>query len=551
MINDIKSTNDELLESKSDTFTCQAGDSPFIADAFRRRISSLSSDPRVETYMDIMELESLMRLGQQQADEAIDATGFVGGRVNSAFFNSIGSMAFGALAVTSAINLFSGGGDAGYLSYWSAILPGGKAKATTWIYLFCFFIGLGSIPTAVRAYSLINRNYRLSHFAGCCLRIWIGFSKICIGVGFVVVVSDFSVLLCVVGAIATICGLLFFISGIMSYIKYFDAAQFLIESMNFIMAINFIVIACGGDVIRNFRWIAAPLALIFFTKFAFDVKTKLEKSRTAHSYIIADIYKYAMKWSEFLSMDGTLRLLDELQVQVTLCMENVVVGYEVSTPSHELQAKSIGQSLTSNNRIVTQGIRQKLLDISSSADANKPRQRYDHLGVLLNHAFKLNDYFQKVCGEWAAVSGFQQRNQFGRTGLAGHHHICPVKKRDRVIQKLYRTYNGDATRILDLVRSAITFEHMEDLLTCLTHIRKDPRVAILNVKNRFTTDYDGQISAGYRNVALNLALVDEHTLRLGVEFHIAELQLGLKIMDDLKNDVGHANYVRFRNARAE
>ena len=74
---------------------------------------------------------------------------------------------------------------------------------------------------------------------------------------------------------------------------------------------------------------------------------------------------------------------------------------------------------------------------------------------------------------------------------------------------------------------------------------------MLQVKNRLRLDYDSAGSAGYRNVALSLLVVDAFTMAHGVEHHVCELQLGLAAVDALKNEGGHRNYVAWRDARAE
>ena len=49
------------------------------------------------------------------------------------------------------------------------------------------------------------------------------------------------------------------------------------------------------------------------------------------------------------------------------------------------------------------------------------------------------------------------------------------------------------------------------------------------------------------NVSVNLFIVTKWTMREGVDAHVCELQLGLKVIDKLKDAEGHARYVKFRN----
>ena len=161
------------------------------------------------------------------------------------------------------------------------------------------------------------------------------------------------------------------------------------------------------------------------------------------------------------------------------------------------------------------------------------------LAVLLAQAGTLNDLFQSAVGRWISGLG------------AEHKSTLPVKRRNRAIEKLFRSYGGDAGLVIDLVRAGVTFRTIEDMTTCFERICEDDDVAILQVKNRLRSSYDGRESAGYRNVALSLIYVDDTTMRLGVDAHICELQLGLEAIDALKNEDGHKNYVRWRNATAQ
>jgi hypothetical protein len=50
---------------------------------------------------------------------------------------------------------------------------------------------------------------------------------------------------------------------------------------------------------------------------------------------------------------------------------------------------------------------------------------------------------------------------------------------------------------------------------------------VLRVCNRLHSSYDASATAGYRVVLLNLSIATEHTLRLGLDGVICELQLAL------------------------
>ena len=182
-----------------------------------------------------------------------------------------------------------------------------------------------------------------------------------------------------------------------------------------------------------------------------------------------------------------------------------------------------------------------LAHVSRTSDNSgylRPRQALRDLSVLFGQAATLNAHFQKEVVGWCE-------------GMGPHSivHDSPIKRRRRAIEKVFRSYNGDAGWLIDIVRAGITFQTVEALVSCLERIDSDPRVVILQIKNRLHPEASS--TAGYRNVALNLVIVDEYTMRFAVDAHVCELQLGLKTFNDLKNDAGHARYVKWRDRLAE
>lgn len=156
-------------------------------------------------------------------------------------------------------------------------------------------------------------------------------------------------------------------------------------------------------------------------------------------------------------------------------------------------------------------------------------------------AGELNDHFQEKLKYWAGEAGGSLPSS-----------DLPVKRRRRAIEKLWRTYGGDAARLIDLCRGAIRLETPADLARCVQLILEDPHCGVLQIKNRLTKKHNPLSSAGYRNVSLSLIIVDEYTMSRGIDAHVCELQLGLGPFEDLKYYLdGHARYVKFRNSRAE
>jgi len=107
--------------------------------------------------------------------------------------------------------------------------------------------------------------------------------------------------------------------------------------------------------------------------------------------------------------------------------------------------------------------------------------------------------------------------------------IAGLKKEDRAESKVHADYNGDWSKIQDLVRGTIACDNMDDLAKTLTHLKKHGLKLSQQPKNRIANP----TPEGYRDILMN------------VEFpngHIGELQLHLKEMTIAKRD-GHEPYV--------
>ncbi len=85
----------------------------------------------------------------------------------------------------------------------------------------------------------------------------------------------------------------------------------------------------------------------------------------------------------------------------------------------------------------------------------------------------------------------------------------------------------DMSKLLDVCRQSIVFESVMDIATCLNAISDDEDVSIVRIKNRLDLDYDSSLSAGYRDVCVNLRFLSDITESLGLERHVCEVQLVL------------------------
>eukprot|EP00286_Rhodomonas_abbreviata_P019771 CAMPEP_0181310446 /NCGR_PEP_ID=MMETSP1101-20121128/12590_1 /TAXON_ID=46948 /ORGANISM="Rhodomonas abbreviata, Strain Caron Lab Isolate" /LENGTH=158 /DNA_ID=CAMNT_0023417075 /DNA_START=171 /DNA_END=644 /DNA_ORIENTATION=- len=124
-----------------------------------------------------------------------------------------------------------------------------------------------------------------------------------------------------------------------------------------------------------------------------------------------------------------------------------------------------------------------------------------------------------------------------------------IKRPERAVQKIVRSYNGDTSRLVDVSRENIVFENVEDLIRCLEVVDADPSAKVVRIKNRLDFSYNAMLTSGYRDVVMNLRLTTDLTRRLGIEEHVCELQLILRSYAELRSDEGHKRYVESRDER--
>jgi len=165
------------------------------------------------------------------------------------------------------------------------------------------------------------------------------------------------------------------------------------------------------------------------------------------------------------------------------------------------------------------------------------RQCLSKLSLLYAQAGAVNEHFQRKCSQWAAG--------------VGEHIAVSVKSPSRAVQKVWRTYKGNPQFLLDLVRTSVTCDTPSDVLATLQRIQADPAVIIVRAKNRLDPAYDSSQSGGFRNICLNLVVVDDTTCKACTESFVCELQLTLRAIHDRKTEGGHKRFVIFRDMRAE
>merc|ERR1711964_102921 len=84
-----------------------------------------------------------------------------------------------------------------------------------------------------------------------------------------------------------------------------------------------------------------------------------------------------------------------------------------------------------------------------------------------------------------------------------------LKSLDRICEKAARCYNGDFSRLLDIVRGYIAFSDGEAMLNGIRSIlaRSDTDdITILRVRNRMHPDKHEEDGGGYRNIIMNIRI---------------------------------------------
>jgi hypothetical protein len=137
-----------------------------------------------------------------------------------------------------------------------------------------------------------------------------------------------------------------------------------------------------------------------------------------------------------------------------------------------------------------------------------------HILQLYAQANGVNFFLKEKVKEWALASGgllpsvatcpsqFLRWNEIVGTEHENGVAWCGLKSPQRAMEKLHRAYDGDVSRLVDICRQIIVFEHMDGLLKCLYTIFRDSDVEIDSIKNHLDDEYDSEATAGYRYVCM-------------------------------------------------
>jgi hypothetical protein len=140
-------------------------------------------------------------------------------------------------------------------------------------------------------------------------------------------------------------------------------------------------------------------------------------------------------------------------------------------------------------------------------------------------------------GAACSQHGFQSEVVALAAQLGGQCKLAPLKGLARAQQKVTGEYDGDAGRLLDVLRASVAFESVAGVYTAMDVLRQARDVRVKRVKDRFRAPCQG----GYRDVLVNVTVRDGQG---GV--HVAELQLHHVGVLAVKRSVGHKLYAQVR-----
>jgi len=171
-----------------------------------------------------------------------------------------------------------------------------------------------------------------------------------------------------------------------------------------------------------------------------------------------------------------------------------------------------------------------LEDLVSQQLSSKKLQPYKDLLLLLAHAQAINNWYQGVVSGWALH-------------CSAEHNEAPLKKTTRALEKIARSYGGESGALTDMVRSSIVCFSISHVIDVFSVVAENSTIHV--IKNRFSLQYDGLSTHGYRDVNLQLSFPE--TEGTAFDGFVFELQLHLKDILALKDDNGHKLYIALRN----
>ncbi|ACH66404.1 phosphoribosylglycinamide formyltransferase [Aliivibrio fischeri] len=142
-------------------------------------------------------------------------------------------------------------------------------------------------------------------------------------------------------------------------------------------------------------------------------------------------------------------------------------------------------------------------------------QPYNDFDILSSKAHQAQHELENICKQTALISNSQ-------TQFAG------VKNNERAKIKIEQELSGQVNQLTDIARATVVADSIPDLVTAYEALNRE--TTVVSVTNRFSQP----AKSGYRDIKL---LVELPKTKL-----IAEIQLHLKDIADVKNGVEHKIY---------
>jgi len=172
----------------------------------------------------------------------------------------------------------------------------------------------------------------------------------------------------------------------------------------------------------------------------------------------------------------------------------------------------------------------KLTDLVKKQAQDKHLQPDVGFAHLMALATSLHPWFQRVVATWAETLGVE-------------HKPAALKSRERVLEKVERSYQGDVRRVLDLVRASIVVDSVEEVTRALEFVLE--QTSVYFIKSRYDLEYDGVATNGYRDV--NLQLSFPQLKSTDYEDFVFELQIVMTGFNQIKFEGQHRKYIMCRN----
>ena len=111
----------------------------------------------------------------------------------------------------------------------------------------------------------------------------------------------------------------------------------------------------------------------------------------------------------------------------------------------------------------------------------------------------------------------------------------PIKQKDRCISKVDNDYEGNSSRLVDILRGTATFDSCGKMKAFLDFVKSSINIRIIRCKDRINSPGPSK----YRDVLMNIIVLDDDSE--AKVFQVGELQLHLKYMYKLKK-ADHRTY---------